>query len=128
MIQYIRLLHIRTIAALVVLAFLLLLPELSLGHAFPDHSSPKVGETLSTPPAGAYIWFDGELEPAFSKITVQDANGKRVDQGNGRVNPSNSVLLEVGLPLLPRGAYRVIWQVVSRDGHRISGDYTFAIK
>ena len=104
------------------------MPGLSHGHAFPDHSSPKVGETLSTSPAGAYIWFDGDLEPAFSRITVQDATGKRVDQGNSRVNPSNSVLLEVGLPPLPSGTYRVIWNVVSRDGHRTSGDYTFTIK
>jgi methionine-rich copper-binding protein CopC len=120
--------HIRTIAALVGLAFLILLPGQSHGHAFPDHSSPKVGETLSTPPVGVYIWFDSDLEPAFSRITIQDASGKRVDQGNSRVNPSNSVLLEVGLPALTAGAYRAIWNVVSRDGHRTTGDYTFTIK
>ena len=112
------------------LLFLMLLamPGASLGHAFPDHSAPKVGETVTAPPAGVYIWFDGNLEPAFSKIVVQDTSGKAVDQGNGRVNPSNSVLLEVGLPKLPPGTYKVLWNVVSRDGHRTSGDYSFQIK
>ena len=120
--------NLRTAVALFVLASLLVLPGVSYGHAFPDHSSPKVGETLSTPPVGAYIWFDGDLESAFSRITVQDLSGKRVDQGNSRVNPSNPVLLEVGLPPLPKGNYRVIWSVASRDGHRTSGDYSFTIK
>jgi methionine-rich copper-binding protein CopC len=120
--------NLRMAAVFFYLASLLLLPGVAHGHAFPDHSNPKVGSTLSLPPAGVYIWFDGELEPAFSRITVQDATGKRVDQGNGRVNPSNSVLLEVGLPTLPQGTYRVIWNVVSRDGHRTSGDYTFTFK
>jgi methionine-rich copper-binding protein CopC len=123
-----QIMNLRMAAVFFYLASLLLLPGVAHGHAFPDHSNPKVGSTLSSPPAGVYIWFDGELEPAFSRITVQDATGKRVDQGNGRVNPSNSVLLEVGLPTLPQGTYRVIWNVVSRDGHRTSGDYTFTFK
>jgi methionine-rich copper-binding protein CopC len=123
-----QIMNLRMAAVFFYLASLLLLPGVAHGHAFPDHSNPKVGSTLSLPPAGVYIWFDGELEPAFSRITVQDATGKRVDQGNGRVNPSNSVLLEVGLPTLPQGTYRVIWNVVSRDGHRTSGDYTFTFK
>lgn len=123
-----NIMNLKTAVALFCLTTLLILPGASHGHAFPDHASPKVGETLSTPPAGAYIWFDGDLEPSFSRITVQDTSGKRVDQGNGRVNPSNSVLLEVGLTRLPSGTYRVIWNVVSRDGHRTSGDYTFTVK
>jgi copper resistance protein C len=119
--------NLRIIGALFLL-FSLCGVQASSGHAFPDHSDPRVGATLLAPPAGVYIWFDGDLEPAFSKITVQDVGGKRVDQGNCRVNPSNSVLLEVGLPPLPPGTYRVIWNVVSRDGHRTGGDYSFTIK
>jgi methionine-rich copper-binding protein CopC len=114
--------------AAVIFTLLLALPGITFGHAFPDHSAPRVGETVTTAPAGVYIWFDGDLEPAFSKMTVQDMSGKQVDQGNSRVNPSNSALLEVGLPKLPSGTYRVIWNVVARDGHRTTGDYSFTIK
>ena len=64
--------------ALVLLSFLLSLPGVSEGHAFPDHSNPKVGATLTTAPVGVYIWFDGDLEPAFSTIMVHDASGKMV--------------------------------------------------
>ncbi len=123
-----HIMDVRTAVTLFYLALLLVFPRVSYGHAFPDHSIPRVGETISAPPAGAYIWFDGDIEPVFSKMTVQDMNGKQVDQGNSRVDPSNSVLLEVGLPPLPAGTYRVIWNVVARDGHRTTGDYTFTIK
>ena len=103
-------------------------PEVSRGHAFPDHSDPKVGATVASSPAGVRIWFDGDLEPVFSTISVQEASGKKVDKGNGRVNPSDAKLLEVSIPPLPAGTYRVIWNVVARDGHRTMGNYTFVIK
>ena len=117
-----------TAAALFLLSFLLVLPGVSQGHAFPDHSDPKVGATVSGPPGNVRIWFDGDLEPVFSTIAVQNESGKKVDKGNGRVHPSNAVLLEVSLPPLPAGTYRVFWNVVARDGHRTMGDYTFVIK
>lgn len=117
-----------TAATLLFLAFLCTLPELSLGHAFPDHAEPKVGSVISADPSSVRIWFDSNLEPAFSSIIVQDANGKKVDKGDGRVNPSDATLLEASLPSLPPGTYRVIWDVVARDGHRTNGDYTFVIK
>jgi methionine-rich copper-binding protein CopC len=114
--------------AVLLLSFLLALPGVSQGHAFPDHSNPKVGDTLTASPVGVYIWFDGDLEPTFSSIMVHDASGRMVNQLNSRVNASNTRLLEVGLPPLPAGTYHVMWQVVSRDGHRTSGDFKFTIK
>jgi copper resistance protein C len=117
-----------TAAALLLLAFLCTLPELSLGHAFPDHADPKVGSAISAVPSSVRIWFDSNLEPSFSSIIVQDANGKKVDKGDGRVDPSDATLLEASLPSLLPGTYRVIWDVVARDGHRTNGDYSFVIK
>ena len=73
--------NLRTIVAFFYVASLLVLPGVAHGHAFPDHSDPRVGATLSSPPAGAYIWFDGDLEPAFSRITVQDADRKKSRPG-----------------------------------------------
>ena len=97
-------------------------------HAFPDHSEPRVGSTLDAAPSGVRIWFDGALEPAFSAIRVENAEKRRVDKGDGRVSPANAALLEVSLPLLPSGKYRVFWGVVARDGHRTDGDFPFRIK
>ncbi len=110
------------------LAFFCISPEAVLGHAFPDHADPKVGATLAVSPGRVRIWFDSALEPAFSTIMVCRTDGTMVDNRDGRVNSSDGKLLEVGVPRLPPGSYRVTWSVVSRDGHRTAGEYTFVIK
>src|SRR3990172_5150342 len=107
---------------------LLLKAASAWGHAFPDHSEPRVGWTVPTPPPRVRIWFDGALEPIFSTITVMNADKQRGDKGDGRVNPSDSTILEVSLPPLPPGNYRVFWSVVARDGHRTEGDFPFTIE
>lgn len=83
---------------------------------------------MTVAPTQVRIWFDGTLEPPFSTLHVQNVNGQQVDKGDGRVTPSDSTLLEVSLPPISSGTYRVIWSVVARDGHRTDGDYTFTIK
>lgn len=109
-------------------SFLLVLPAVSQGHAFPDHSDPKVGATVQGSPARVRIWFDGDLEPVFSTIVVKDLSGKKVDKGDGHVNTSDTTLLEASLPPLSAGTYQVAWSVVARDGHRTQGNYLFTIK
>ena len=106
---------------------LLLVAAPAWGHAFPDHSEPRVGWTVHTPPSRVRIWFDGAIEPIFSTITVLNAEKQRVDNGDGRVDPSDNTILEVNLPLLPPGRYRVYWSVVARDGHRTEGDFPFTV-
>ena len=104
------------------------LPKASYGHAFPDHSEPRVGSTIAVAPSQVRIWFTAGLEAAFSTIVVQDSSGKKVDKGDGRVNPGDPTLLEASLPLLPSSTYKVIWNVAARDGHRTIGDFTFVVK
>lgn len=123
-----RVMQVRTFIPLLLLVFLCFSAEMSWAHSFPDHSDPKVGSTVVGQPGRVRIWFDGALEPAFCKISVQDSSGKKIDRGDGRVNPADATLLEATVPLLPAGTYRVIWNVVARDGHRTVGDYTFVIK
>jgi methionine-rich copper-binding protein CopC len=103
-------------------------PGVSWGHAFPDHSEPRVGSTVSVSPSVVRIWFDGDIEPVFSTIMVHTMDGSMVDKGDSRVDPQESTLLEVSVPPLPPGQYLVIWSVIARDGHRTMGQYTFTIK
>jgi copper resistance protein C len=110
------------------LSVLGLWPQIAWGHAFPHHSEPPVGASLTTAPSHVRIWFDGALEPAFSSIHVQDASGQKADAGDGHVDPADPTLLEVSLTPLHSGTYRVIWSVVARDGHRTEGDFTFSIR
>ena len=123
-----RILNPAIAGLLLALALLGTPPPAALGHAFPDHSDPKVGATLSVSPERVRIWFDSALEPVFSSIMVHTAAGTMVDKRDSRVNSADPKLLEVSVPRLPPGTYRVFWNVVARDGHRTTGDYTFVIK
>ena len=49
-------------------------------HAFLDHADPKVGSTITTSPTQVKIWFTQNVEPVFSSIEVQDAQGQEVDK------------------------------------------------
>ncbi len=120
--------NLRTAVTAISLALLFLLPKASWGHAFPDHSDPKVGSTVSGPPAQVSIWFDSDLETAFSTLMVHNADGKMIDKRDVRVASSDPKLLQVSLPPLPQGTYLVIWNVVARDGHRTNGQFTFTVK
>ena len=96
-------------------------------HAFPVRSDPRVGWTVAISPPKVTIWFDGELEPAFSTITVYNSAKQQVDKGNSRVNGSDASVLEVDLPPLASGTYHVYWKVLAKDTHVTEGDFTFAI-
>ena len=114
--------------ALLLAAALLLAPPLARAHAFPDHAEPRVGASVSPSPSEVRIWFDGEIEPVFSTIRVEDENKRRIDRGDGGVSPQDNRLLAVRIPKLAPGKYRVYWSVVARDGHRTEGDYPFKVK
>jgi len=116
------------VSRLLAAAVLLLAPTWAAAHAFPDHSEPRVGHTLEASPPAVRIWFDGQIEPVFSKLRVEDADRRQVDKGDSRVDPADSTLLQVGVPPLPSGRYRVYWTVVARDGHRTEGDFSFRVK
>ena len=103
-------------------------PGWAWGHAFPERAEPRVGEELVISPIRVRIRFDASLEPAFSTLQVRNTNGQIVNRGDGHVDASDPTALEVSLPSLPPGTYRVFWSVVGRDGHRTQGDYTFTLR
>jgi methionine-rich copper-binding protein CopC len=114
--------------ALILAVALLLAPPPARAHAFPDHAEPRVGASVSPSPPEVRIWFDGEIEPVFSTIRLEDENKQRIDRGDGGVSPHDNRLLAVRIPPLAPGKYRVYWSVVARDGHRTEGDYPFKVK
>ncbi|MGO8767036.1 MAG: copper resistance protein CopC [Limisphaerales bacterium] len=97
-------------------------------HAFLDHADPKVGSTVTNAPTEVKAWFTQELEPAFSTLEVQDAQGKEVDKKNVHLDDKDKQLMIVSLPPLSPGTYTVIWHAVSVDTHHTQGTFHFIIK
>jgi methionine-rich copper-binding protein CopC len=97
-------------------------------HAFLDHAEPKVGGTVTNSPAEIKIWFTQNLEPVFSTLEVQDAQGKEVDKKDAHLDEKDKSLFLVSLPQLPAGTYTVIWHAVSVDTHKTQGRFEFTVK
>ena len=100
----------------------------ALAHAFLDHAEPKVGSTITHSPVEIKVWFTQNLEPAFSTLEVQDAQGKQVDKKDAHLDDKDKSLFVVSLPQLPPGTYTVIWHVVSVDTHKTQGRFEFTVK
>lgn len=96
-------------------------------HVFPKHQEPGAGAAVSAPKE-VRIQFDGDLEPAFSKLTVTDSSGKEVESDKSVVDTEHRNVISVALQTLPAGRYTVHWVAVASDGHRTHGDYTFEVK
>ncbi len=96
-------------------------------HAFLDHAAPAVGSVVHGSPAEVRLWFTEELEPAFSTVRVLDPRGKQVDKQDKRVDRASATLLQVSLPQLAPGRYRVVWRALSVDTHVTEGDFTFDV-
>jgi methionine-rich copper-binding protein CopC len=94
-------------------------------HAFMDHAEPAVGSKVEQIPQNVRIWFTEAIEPGFSSIKVFDGTGKQIDKKDVHVSAKDKALLEVSLPLLTPGTYKVVWRVLSVDSHRTNGDFTF---
>ncbi len=93
-------------------------------HAFLDHASPLVGSTVSAAPQEVSLTFTQSLEPAFSTVTVTDANGAEVSQGKAAVSGNT---MRVGLKALGPGSYKVRWHALSVDTHSTEGSFTFHV-
>ncbi len=104
------------------------LPGLAYAHAVPERTVPPQNAILRAAPPDVAVYFDTELEPLFSKLSVAAASGEKISQGDGRVDSNNHKLLRTRLTPVTRGEYHVRWNVVARDGHRAQGEYTFSVK
>jgi len=114
------------VARAAVVALVLLAAAVAYPHAFPVRADPRVGSTVAAAPAKVTIWFDGEIEGAFSKIEVYDAAERRMDKNDPRIDASRT-RLEVDLPPLPPGKYQVRWTALSVDTHVTEGRFTFTV-
>lgn len=88
---------------------------------------PADGEVLETAPESITLRFNNnvlDIGEEATVVNVTDASGKLVNGGAAEVSGT-----EVHQPIgsLPDGAYRVVWRVVSSDGHAIAGAFAFAV-
>jgi copper transport protein len=115
----------RRAAAAVALAALAW-PASAFAHARLLHESPGFRQRLQAPPAQVVLSFDQDVKALPGAIVVYTAGGKVVS-GQARNGKDARMVLDP-LPRLRKGAYTIRWNVISSDGHVISGVYTFGVR
>lgn len=93
-------------------------------------STPAEGEALATAPAEVVMTFSADLIVLDASMTgavvmVVDATGH--DWASGEIEVQGNRVTAKLAPGMPVAGYQVRWQVVSEDGHPISGVIPFTI-
>jgi methionine-rich copper-binding protein CopC len=105
----------------------LALPRDAEAHAMLKRASPRVGSTVAKAPDAVRLWFSEALEPTFSTVQVLDSSGARIDRDDKHLDSKDHALMEISLPQLKPGTYKVIWHALSVDTHATDGSFTFTV-
>ena len=95
-------------------------------HSLLLESAPAAGATLTTAPRELTLRFNNRIEKSLSRIRLLD------DQGAARslaitLDDGTADRLSAAVPSLPPGRWRVEWQVLSMDGHVVTGRFEFRL-
>jgi len=95
-------------------------------HSLLLESSPAANSVVSAPPRELALRFNNRIEKRLSRLRLVD------ERGQGRDLPVTTDgaadRLHAAVPDVPPGRYRVEWQVLSTDGHVVTGRYSFTLK
>lgn len=109
-------------------ALSIITPQAAIAHDALLSSSPAAQESVDTLPAQLTLHFSGQLidDSGATIVEVTGPDGADAHAGAPLVDGA-----EVTVPLraqAPAGQYRVVWRVVSSDGHPISGEFFFEVR
>ena len=99
----------------------------ALAHAHLVRATPAAGGTVQEVPKEIVLRFNEKLELSFSTVVLRDATGKQVDKVDLQVDKADRFVLRASLPTLSPGLYKVEWQVMSTDTHKVNGNFTFTV-
>lgn len=97
-------------------------------HAKLESSLPQANAVVSPAPAQVRLQFSEQLELPFSKIKLVDEKGTVLEPSKTALDDANPKVLVATVPALHAGAWRVQWSTVTRDGHKVKGQFDFRVK
>jgi methionine-rich copper-binding protein CopC len=114
-------------AALLTVFLILSSPLPASAHDALTASSPAADSTVETLPAELTLTFSAKLidGEGSTEVVVTDAAGDSVTDGPATVN--GAIVTQPLVSEADAGVYRVIWKVVSSDGHPTSGEFSFTV-
>ena len=116
----------RRLAAPGALLALFLLVTSADAHSLLLESSPAANSALPASPTELRLRFNNRIEKRLSRLRLVN------EKGDGRdltvATDGAADWLTAPVPAVAPGRYRVEWQVLSTDGHVVSGRFGFTVK
>ena len=106
-------------------ALVLALAGPAFAHSLLLESGPAAG-SVGAAPQRLTLRFNNRIERALSRLKLTNERGEALPLA-ALAADGPAVRLSASLPPLPPGAYRVEWQVLSTDGHIVSGSFSFRV-
>ena len=116
----------RLVRALLAAALGLGVPTPAPAHSLLLESTPAADSTVAVAPPTLSLRFNNRVEKRLSRLRLSTAHGEPVRLATP-ASDGAADRLSTPLPALAPGAYRVEWQVLSADGHVVSGRFTFRV-
>lgn len=114
--------------ALIALAGTLMTP-VAFAHAHLTQQNPAANAQVTASPQALTLNFSEGIEPAFSGATLTGPQKEQIKTGKATRNEQDKTQLIIPLAQsLEAGKYTVDWHVVSVDGHKTKGQYSFSVK
>lgn len=120
--------HIKNLAIATAALLSALAAPGALAHTRLEASSPQANSVVSPAPGQVRLQFSDPLELPFSKLKLVDERGRVVEPTRIAIDPANAKALVATTPGLHAGSYRVQWSTVTRDGHKVKGEFSFQVK
>jgi len=106
-----------------------LIPNTAMAHSRMKKSTPAAGATVAAGPSEVRLQFNEAVELRFSKISVELKGGKPVASEPTTSDPADkaTLIMKFAEPL-QAGSYKVNWQAVSADTHKVKGSFVFEVR
>ena len=99
-----------------------------MAHAQLIKAEPARRAALDRAPAQIRLWFNEEIEGAYTTLTVSDANKKLVTNAKPKVVADDPKSIILPMPKTNPGKYKVKFRVLSVDGHIVDSTFNYTVK
>ena len=99
-----------------------------LAHAQLVKAEPARRAALDKAPTQIQLWFNEEIEGAYTTLTVSGSNKKPVTDEKPSVVSDDPKSIILQIPQSKPGKYTVKFRVLSVDGHVVDSTYNYTVK
>ncbi|MBL80055.1 MAG: copper-binding protein [Nitrosomonadaceae bacterium] len=120
--------HIRVTIGIAIVAIMWLHTSPVWAHAQLIKAEPARRAALDRAPEQIRLWFNEEIEGAYTTLTVFGSNKKLITNAKPRVVKDDPKSIVLPIPETKPGKYTVKFRVLSVDGHVVDSTFNYTVK